>query len=256
MARQTRNCKQAAAANMNKRALVEIIEEDDCAVKRVHVEGAQVRVHATTKGEAQTLLRAVLVALKPLSTTAAFPYRCLEIARSEIAEILDSPFNARRTLLLRAETADGRTLGLVLLLAAACASDGLSAIQADRASFDDSRTRPTQSWLSWGKRVRRSSCLLTKHRVTSWSSIRPALFNKDGVQTLEHDDMESTTGSIVFDCWQEHGDADSIHTLSDADLACDCCGVAWTNCDQQFYRCQECGLEMCGCCESRRINFK
>jgi hypothetical protein len=25
----------------------------------------------------------------------------------------------------------------------------------------------------------------------------------------------------VFECWQEHGDAVSIHTLSDADLTCD-----------------------------------
>ena len=242
---------------MNKRAVVEITEEDDCAVKRVHVEGAQVRVHATTKGEGQTLLRSVLAALKPLSRTATFPYRCLEVARSEIATILDSPSNARRTMLMRAETADGRTLSLVLLLAASCATDGLSALQDERAEFDDSRTRHTRSWLSWAKRVRRSSALLTKHSLASWSSIRPALFqDKDDVQPIEDDEMETTTTSVVFECWQEHGDAVSIHTLSDADLTCDCCGISWTKCDRQFYRCQECGLELCGCCEGRRINFK
>ncbi len=258
MARQTRNCKQPAAANMNKRAVVEIDgEEDDSPVKRVHVEGAQVRVQAEHKGDAQTQLRSVLAALKPLSSTATFPAKCLQIARTEIASILDAPLNARKTLMLRAETADGRTLGLVLLIAAAYATDGLSALQDDRASYDDSRTRPTRSWLSWAKRVRRSSCLLTKHRVTSWSSIRPALFqDKDDVQHIEDDEMETTTTSVVFECWQEHGDAVSIHTLSDADLTCDCCGVAWTKCDRQFYRCQECGLELCGCCEGRRINFK
>lgn len=242
---------------MSKRAVVEITEQDDSAVKRVDVKGAQVRVHATTKGEAQTLLRAVLAALKSLSMTATFPYRCLEIARSEIATILDSPSNVRRTMLMRAETADGRTLSLVLLLAASCATDGLSALQDERAEFDDSRTRKTRSWLSWAKRVRRSSGLLTKHSLASWSSIRPALFqDKDDVQPIEDDEMETTTGSVVFECWQEHGDAVSIHTLSDADLTCDCCGVFVTKCDRQFYRCQECGLELCGCCEGRRINFK
>lgn len=257
MARQTRNCKQPAAANMNKRAVVEIIDEDDSAVKRVDVKGAQVRVQAEDKGEAQTLLRSVLAALKPLSSTATFPAKCLQIARSEIATILDAPLNARKTLMLRAETADGRTLGLVLLLAAACASDGLAALQTDRAAFDDERTRPTRSWLSWAKRVRRSSSLLSKHSLVNWTTIRAALFNEDEVQTIvEHDDVQTTTGSVVFECFQEHDDAVSIHTLGDDDLVCDCCGVAWTNCDRQFYRCQECSLELCACCEERRINFK
>ena len=241
---------------MSKRAVVEITEQDDSAVKRVDVKGAQVRVHATTKGEAQTLLRAVLAALKSLSMTATFPYRCLEIARSEIATILDSPSNVRRTMLMRAETADGRTLSLVLLLAASCATDGLSALQDERAEFDDSRTRKTRSWLSWAKRVRRSSGLLTKHSLASWSSIRPALFqDKDDVQPIEDDEMETTTGSVVFECWQEHGDAVSIHTLADDDF-CDGCTIAATMCDRQFYRCKECGLELCAICEDRRINFK
>ena len=242
---------------MSKRGLVEIIDEDDGAVKRVDVKCAQVRVQATNKGEAHTLLRSALAALKPLSSTATFPAKCLQIARSEIAAILDAPFNARKALIMRAETADGRTLGLVLLLAAACATDGLSALQDERAEFDDSRTRHTRSWLSWAKRVRRSSALLTKHSLASWRSIRPALFqDKDCVQALEHDDMLTATGAIVFECFQEHGEADSIHTLSDADLTCDCCGVFVTKCDRQFYRCQECGLELCGSCEERRINFK
>jgi hypothetical protein len=269
------------STNTNKRAGAVICIDDADAeenssagpghvVKRVDVSGAQVRGAQvrTTKGEAQTLLRSILAALKPLSGTAAFPFTCLEIARSQIAPILDSPFNTRGTMLIRAETGDGRTLGLVLLLAAACATDGLSAIQAERQEFDFGRTRKTRTWLSWAKRVRRHSHLLTKHRLTSWSGIRHALFQDDKdteVQPIEEDEderssseMQTQTGSVVFECFQDHGDAVSIHTLAldNDDLVCHCCGIAWTDCDRRFYDCPNCRLYLCACCEERRINFK
>jgi hypothetical protein len=101
------------------------------------------------------------------ASTATFPVKCLQIARAEIAAILDAPFKARKTLMLRAESADGRTQGLILLLAASCASDGLSALQDERSTFDGTLTIKTRNWLSWAERARRSSLLLTKHSLSS-----------------------------------------------------------------------------------------
>jgi hypothetical protein len=251
-------------SKMNKRVVVEIDgEEDVSAVKRVDVEGAQVRVQAEHKGDAQTQLRSVLAALKPLSSTATFPAKCLQVARAEIAAILDAPFNVRKTLVLRAESGDGRTLGLILLLAAACATDGLSALQDERSTFDDALTIKTRNWISWAKRVRRSSLLLTKHSLSSWSAIRPSLFTDaevhDEVETVvveNEGEMDTTTGSVVFECFQEHSDAVSIHSLDNDDLTCDCCGIFWVQCRLKFYRCQLCGLDLCALCEERRVNFK
>jgi hypothetical protein len=245
-------------SKMSKRVVVEIDgEEDVSAVKRVDV-GAQVRVGAKDKSDGQTLLRSVLSRLKSLSSTANFPVKCLEAARSDIAAILDSPFNNRKTLLIRAETADGRTLGLILLLAASCATDGLSALQEERSTFDGKLAIKTRNWLSWAKRVRRTSVLLAKHSLSSWSTIRASLFTDDEVQTIvEHDaDLDTTTGSVVFECFQEHSDAVSIHSLDNDDLVCDCCGIWWVHCRLWFYRCQLCGIELCATCEDRRINFK
>ncbi len=67
---------------------------------------------------------------------------------SEVAPLLDGPYNSNDTLLLRAETGPGRNLGLVLLLAAAAVGvGGLAALKAERAEFDDSRTTRTRNWI-------------------------------------------------------------------------------------------------------------
>jgi hypothetical protein len=59
----------------------------------------------------------------------------------------------------------------------------------------------------------------------------------------------------VVRCFQDHEDAVSIATLTDDYLTCDCCGVAWTKCNLQFYRCMSCSIELCAECEGRRVNF-
>ena len=127
---------------------------------------------AESRAEAQAALRVVVSKLRPHSAASDFPRRCLDVARSEVAPILDSAVNSRDTLLIRAEVGDGRTLGLILLLAAACAQDGLAALISERAEFDSTRAVRTRNWLSYTRRVRKQSPSLRKFSVARWSSIR------------------------------------------------------------------------------------
>jgi hypothetical protein len=72
----------------------------------------------------------------------------------------------------------------------------------------------------------------------------------DEVQTVvvENDDeMGTTTGSAVFECFEDHPDGVTIHSL---DIAVVSSG------SNARLSCQVCGLELlCACCE-RRVNFK
>ena len=170
---------------------------------------------------------------------------------SEVAPLLDGPYNSNDTLLLRAETGPGRNLGLVLLLAAAAVGvGGLAALKAERAEFDDSRTTPTRNWIGWAKRVRRTSPLLAGRSAARWSTMRAAIFQ------ATDDVSEPDPSDDVVRCFQDHEDAVSIATLDDDYLTCDCCDIAWTKCRLQFYRCQKCSMELCAECEERRVNFK
>ena len=171
--------------------------------------------------------------------------------------------------------------------AASVGRGGLAALQAERAQFDQSRTSRTRNWVGWAKRVRRTSPLLAGISAGRWSSVRAAIFQERDVSSEHGDagpgDTESaehesaTHGSAehgptdhesaeqesradpsddIVRCFQDHEDAVSIATLTDDDyLTCDCCGVAWTKCNLQFYRCMSCSIELCAECEGRRVNF-
>ena len=248
------------------------------AAKRVVVDGVR-----DGRSCAQELLRGVLAGLLVHKTAADFPLKCVATVLSEVAPLLDGPYNSNDTLLLRAETGAGRNLGLVLLLAAATvAGGGLAALKAERAKFDDSRTARTRNWIGWAKRVRRTSPLLAGLSAARWSAVRATLFRVNEPDEHEPDEHEADEyepaeqpaehvsaehesaehesradpSDDVVRCFQDHGDAVSIATLDDDYLTCDCCDIAWTKCRLQFYRCQKCSMELCAECEERRVNFK
>ena len=223
------------------------------AAKRVVVDGVRDGSSRTAENRtaAQELLRGVLAGLLVHKTAADFPLKCVTTVLSEVAPLLDGPYNSNDTLLLRAETGPGRNLGLVLLLAAAAVGvGGLAALKAERAEFDDSRTTRTRNWIGWAKRVRRTSPLLAGRSAARWSTVRAAIFQ------VTDDVSEPDPSDDVVRCFQDHEDAVSIATLNDDYLTCDCCDIAWTKCRLQFYRCQKCSMELCAECEERRINFK
>ena len=223
------------------------------AAKRVVVDGVRDGSSRTAENRtvAQELLRGVLAGLLVHKTAADFPLKCVATVLSEVAPLLDGPYNSNDTLLLRAETGPGRNLGLVLLLAAAAVGvGGLAALKAERAEFDDSRTARTRNWIGWAKRVRRTSPLLAGRSAARWSTMRAAIFQ------ATDDVSEPDPSDDVVRCFQDHGDAVSIATLDDDYLTCDCCDIAWTKCRLQFYRCQKCSMELCAECEERRVNFK
>jgi hypothetical protein len=223
------------------------------AAKRVVVDGVRDGSSRTAENRtvAQELLRGVLAGLLVHKTAADFPLKCMHAVRSEVAPLLDGPYNSNDTLMLRAETGPGRNLTYVLLLAAAAvASGGLAALKAERAEFDDSRTTPTRNWIGWAKRVRRTSPLLVGLSAARWSSVRATIFQ------ATDDVSEPDPSDDVVRCFQDHEDAVSIATLDDDYLTCDCCDIAWTKCRLQFYRCQKCSMELCAECEERRVNFK
>ena len=223
------------------------------AAKRVVVDGVRDGSSRTAERTvAQELLRGVLAGLLVHKTAADFPLKCVATVLSEVAPLLDGPYNSNDTLLLRAETGPGRNLGLVLLLAAAAVGvGGLAALKAERAEFDDSRTTRTRNWMGWAKRVRRTSPLLAGLSAARWSTMRAALFQAT-------DDVSETAdpSDDVVRCFQDHEDAVSIATLDDDYLTCDCCDIAWAKCRLQFYRCQKCSMELCAECEERRVNYK
>ena len=267
---------------MAKRGLLDVA----CpAAKRVVVDGVRDGRSCTAERTvAQELLRGVLAGLLVHKTAADFPLKCVATVLSEVAPLLDGPYNSNDTVMLRAETGPGRNLTYVLLLAAAAvASGGLAALKAERAEFDDSRTTPTRNWIGWAKRVRRTSPLLAGLSAARWSAVRATLFRvnepdehepdeheADEYEPAEHvsaehvsaehesDEHESRAdpSDDVVRCFQDHGDAVSIATLDDDYLTCDCCDIAWTKCRLQFYRCQKCSMELCAECEERRVNFK
>ena len=265
------------------------------AAKRVVVDGVRDGSSRTAENRtaAQELLRGVLAGLLVHKTAADFPLKCVTTVLSEVAPLLDGPYNSNDTLLLRAETGPGRNLGLVLLLAAAAVGvGGLAALKAERAAFDDSRTVRTRNWIGWAKRVRRTSPLLAGLSAGRWSAVRAAIFQVTDVvsepgdtepgdtepgdtESAEHEsaahgspehgptDHESAEhesradpSDDVIRCLQDHGDAVSIVTLEDDYLNCDCCGVAWNKCRLEFYRCMSCSMQLCAECEERRVNFK
>ena len=256
------------------------------AAKRVVVDGVRDGSSRTAENRtaAQELLRGVLAGLLVHKTAADFPLKCVTTVLSEVAPLLDGPYNSNDTLLLRAETGPGRNLGLVLLLAAAAVGvGGLAALKAERAAFDDSRTVRTRNWIGWAKRVRRTSPLLAGRSAARWSTMRAAILQAtDGVsergdaETDEYEPAEHVSAEHVWSaehepcddesradpsddvvrCFQNHDDAISIATLDDDYLTCDCCGVAWTKCSLVFYRCQKCTMELCAECEERRVNYK
>ena len=235
---------------MAKRGLLDVT----CpAAKRVVVDGVRDGSSRTAENRtvAQELLRGVLAGLLVHKTAADFPLKCVATVLSEVAPLLDGPYNSNDTLLLRAETGPGRNLGLVLLLAAAAVGvGGLAALKAERAEFDDSRTARTRNWIGWAKRVRRTSPILAGLSAARWSSVRATLFQ------VTDDVSEPDPSDDVVRCFQDHEDAVSIATLDDDYLTCDCCDIAWTKCRLQFYRCQKCSMELCAECEERRVNFK
>ena len=267
---------------MAKRGLLDVA----CpAAKRVVVDGVGGGSSLTAENRtvAQELLRGVLAGLLVHKTTADFPLKCVATVLSEVAPLLDGPYNSNDTLLLRAETGAGRNLGLVLLLAAATvAGGGLDALKAERAKFDDSRTARTRNWIGWAKRVRRTSPLLAGRSAARWSTMRAAILQAtDGVSergdaetdeyepaehgsaehgSAEHepcdDESRADPSDDVVRCFQDHGDAVSIATLDDDYLTCDCCDIAWTKCSLVFYRCHKCSIELCAECEERRVNYK
>jgi hypothetical protein len=255
---------------MAKRGLLDVA----CpAAKRVVVDGVGGGSSLTAENRtvAQELLRGVLAGLLVHKTAADFPLKCVATVLSEVAPLLDGPYNSNDSLLLRAETGPGRNLGLVLLLAAATvAGGGLDALKAERAAFDDSLTLRTRNWVGWAKRVRRTSPLLAGLSAGRWSTVRAAILQAtDGVSergdaetdeyepaehvsaehvwSAEHepcdDESRADPSADVVRCFQDHGDAVSIATL---DLTCDCCDIAWTKCrPPDLVACRSPSLAVC-----------
>jgi hypothetical protein len=161
-------------------------ENETCpAAKRVVVDDVRDGSSRTAEYRtvAQERLRGVLAVLLLHKTAADFPLKCVATVLSEVAPLLDGPYNSNDTLLLRAETGPGRNLGCVLLLAAAAlGAGGLAALQAERAEFDASRTTRTRNWIGWAKRVRRTSPFLARLSAARWSCVRATLFQVEQAQ--------------------------------------------------------------------------
>jgi hypothetical protein len=223
-------------------------------VQGEHAVGVGGPAPAESKTVAQQLLRAVLDSLLVSKTAEDFPLRCWATVRRDVAPLLDGPYNTRDTLLLRAETAHGRSLGAVLLLAAAAASScGLAHLTAERAAYDALRASKTRNWIGWAKKARRTSALLAATSLANWSTLRSIiLFPAEPAEPCD-------PSRELVECFQDHEDAVSIATLDDdylTYLTCDCCRVAFLKCSLRFYRCERCAFHLCAECEERRVNFK
>jgi hypothetical protein len=158
--------------------------------------------------------------------------------RAEIAPLLNSPLNTRDMLVLRQETGPGRNLALVLLLAAACATKGLTALQADRSDYDMSRVVGSKNWLSYAKVTKKT--VFSRFNVNRWSNVKEHFGNEQPVSDSdEYSDSEAAElDESIVKCFQEH-EVMSITTLDGVDFdLCDGCGATYSQCGQRFYRCE------------------
>jgi hypothetical protein len=209
-----------------------------------------------SKGALAQLLRGAVAKLVVDRHEPTFPLHCVRTVRREIAPMLDSDHNIRDSIILRRDTGPGRSLALILMLAAACATVGMGTLRAERAQYDLTRLIASRNWLSYTKATKRT--YFSRFTLNRWSSIKEC-FNDDQPvsDSDEYDDSEATElDESIIKCFQEH-DVMSISTLDGVDFdLCDGCGASFNTCGQRFYRCEICDLDVCATCEERRVNYQ
>lgn len=213
-----------------------------------------------------------------------FPSRCLGAATSDLGRLVTA-HSVKDNIGLAQHDAPGKSLGMVLLLAAAAATYGTEAVSRARAQYDAARRhegrKPSRNWMSWIKNDRRHAECLRSIATAKWSYVQAHL---DGDFSVADDTDAgaadaSDSGSAahsgedgpphdampenVLRCFTEHGDAlsmsdDDMRKLGDdytEGWRCDLCD-ANESCGRAFYHCNGCRLDYCAMCEQRRENFQ
>jgi len=182
----------------------------------------------------------------------AFPAVCLETVRKSIAPLIDE-YATRDTILLPQQDASGKSLNCILLLAAACAIEGLEALTQSRKQFDDGRRFATRNWVSWTRAARKVSPCLRSLQASRWSKTRCYFASPASAATKDEAELLDLDDAIVA-CFTNH----EVESLPDLDAFDECyiCHGDFDDLDLAFYRCHPCGIDLCACCEERRVNFK
>lgn len=185
-----------------------------------------------------------------------FPAACLKTVRQSMAPLIDE-HAIRDTILLPQQEAAGKSLNCILLLAAACAGEGLEALVQERKRFDEHRHSGTRNWVSWVRAARKVSPCLSSIKASRWSQVKAyfaspasATTNDDGALLDDTIDLDDTTVA----CFTSH----EVESLPDLDWFDECyvCHGAFDELDLAFYRCHLCGIDLCAACEERRVNFR
>lgn len=208
--------------------------------------------HTKRKVEPAEELRAIVLALLERRAESHFPVACLETVHQVIAPMIEEHAQ-RDTILLPQQDAVGKSLKCILVLAAACAVEGMTGLVRVRAMFDQSRLMPTRNWISWLRAAQQSTPCLKDLRTTKWSFIRGYFAEPEHGDCTDDDDMTNLDDAIVK-CFMDH-EVESLPDLVDF-VDCAVCHRDFADVDLVFYRCQRCELDFCAECEERRVNFK
>ena len=190
-------------------------------------------------------LRLIVQTLIERRNHSNFPAICLEAAHDKIAPLLNQ--QQKDTFGLPQQSSDGKNLVAVLLLAALCATQGLNDVQEQRAKGDLGRHFGSKDWVSWAK-TKPSKDI----RTTKWSMIKP-FFETEPQQTQNTVDDDHLDERIV-ECFMDH----EVMSCASNDIFDECavCHSAYDQSKLKFYRCLECDIDLCACCEERRTNYQ
>jgi hypothetical protein len=100
---------------------------------------------------------------------------CLDLVEQDLCDLIDE-LSVGDNLGLPQQMTDGKKLGKILLLAAACAMFGLDATQKAREAYDLQKLKCgkpcTRNWFAFVTDQRNSNPILSRIRTKRWSELR------------------------------------------------------------------------------------
>lgn len=153
-------------------------------------------------------IEALVAAVKELlqfKKEEGFPERCLKAARGPLGALIDKA-STRDRIGIPQQEASGKGLTMILVIAVAIATYGSTAVDAERAIYDKTRTdmrcSPSRNYISWVRAHRKTSEMLGAIDSTRWSQLKIAL-------------AEAEEGAVEKG---EEEDAVEFEELSDEDI--------------------------------------
>jgi hypothetical protein len=137
-----------------------------------------------------------------------FPAACLKTVRQSIAPLREE-HAIRNTILLPQQDAVGKSLNCILLLAAACAVEGLGALTRHRKQSDEQRRFGTRNWVSWVRGARKSSPYLSSIHASRWSRVSAYCASPANTEDTALSDLDDT----IVACFTNH----EVESLSNLD---------------------------------------